>query len=109
MRVEDAPSLRWFYGVPHLVVGHTKGLKMVCAFDQKCYPWREEYHLVSKDGISVDWFALEQYLNSDVIQEYLNDVYRDISPHLTRGVLQKIPVPPDYLLGCQSLFLPASS
>jgi adenine-specific DNA-methyltransferase len=109
MRAEDAPSLRWFYGVPHLVVGHTKGVRMVCAFDQKCYPWREEYHLIPKDGISVDWLALERYLNGDIVQEYLQDVYRDISPHLTKSVLQKIPVPPDYLLGCQNLFLPASS
>jgi len=93
MRVEDAPRLRSFYGVPHLVVGHTKGLRMVCAVDWKCYPWREEYHLVPKDGISVDWFALEQYLISDIVQEYLCDVYRDISPHLTKSVLQKIPVP----------------
>jgi adenine-specific DNA-methyltransferase len=95
MRLEDAPRLRLFYGVPHLVVGHTKGLKMVCAVDWKCYPWREEYHLVPKDGISVDWFALEQYLISDIVQEYLCDVYRDISPHLTRSVLQKIPLVPD--------------
>jgi adenine-specific DNA-methyltransferase len=98
MRVEDAPSLRWFYAVPHLVVGHTKGLKMVCAFDQRCYPWREEYHLVPKDGISADWFVLEQYLNSDMVQEYLQDIYRDISPHLTKSVLQKIPVPQDVFL-----------
>ena len=92
MRVEDAPALRSFYGVPHLVVGHTKGLRMVCAFDNRCYPWREEYHLIPKNGIFVDWFALEQYLNSDIVQEYLCDVYRDISPHLTRSVLLKIPV-----------------
>ena len=100
MRVEDAPSLRWFYSIPHLVVGHTKGLKMVCAFDQRCYPWREEYHLIPKDGISVDWFALERYLNGDVVQEYLHDVYRETSPHLTKSVLQKVPVPPGYFLGC---------
>ncbi len=93
MRVEDAPKLRWFYGVPHLVVGHTKGLRMVCALDYKCYPWREEYHLVPKDGVSVDWFALEEYLNGDTVQEYLSDVYRGISPHLTKSVLQKVPVP----------------
>jgi len=36
---------------------------------------------------------LEQYLISDIVQEYLCDVYRDISPHLTKSVLQKIPVP----------------
>ena len=93
MRAEDAPSLRSFYKVPHLVVGHTKGLKMVCAFDNRCYPWREEYHLIPKNDVFVDWFALERYLNSDIVQDYLCDVYRDISPHLTKSVLQKIPVP----------------
>ena len=93
MRIEDSPRLRWFYGVPHLVVGHTKGLRMVCALDQKCYPWREEYHLVPREGISVDWIALEQYLGSEIIQEYLHEVYRDVSPHLTKTVLRRIPVP----------------
>jgi adenine-specific DNA-methyltransferase len=93
MRVEDAPRLRSFYKVPHLVVGHTKGLRMVCAVDWKCYPWREEYHLIPKNDVFVDWFALERYLNSDIVQDYLCDVYRDISPHLTKSVLKKIPVP----------------
>jgi adenine-specific DNA-methyltransferase len=93
MRIEDSPRLRWFYGLPHLVVGHTKGLRMVCAVDWKCYPWREEYHLVPREGISVDWSALEQYLGSELIQRYLQMVYRDVSPHLTKTVLQRIPVP----------------
>jgi adenine-specific DNA-methyltransferase len=93
MRIEDSPRLRWFYRVPHLVVGHTKGLRMVCAVDWKCYPWREEYHLVPRAGISVDWKALEMYLASETIQRYLHEVYRDVSPHLTKTVLQRIPVP----------------
>jgi len=41
-----------------------------------------------------------RYLNGDVVQEYLYDVYRGSSPHLTKSVLQKIPVPSGYFLGC---------
>ena len=55
--------------------------------------------VIPKGGISVDWFASEQYLNGDVVQEYLYGVYRETSPHLTKSVLQKIPVPPGYFLG----------
>ncbi|GBC91587.1 Modification methylase TaqI [bacterium HR15] len=93
MRREDAPNLRSFYGVPHLVVGHTKGTRLVCAVDWQCYPWREEYHLLPLEGVRVDWLALERYLNSERIQEYLQAVYRDFTPHLTKAMLEVVPVP----------------
>lgn len=92
MRQGDAPKLRKFYGVPHLVVGHTKGARLVCAVDWRCYPWREEYHLVLREGIQVDWSVLERYLNSERIQAYLHAMYRDFTPHLTKTMLERVPV-----------------
>ncbi|MEN3001896.1 MAG: TaqI-like C-terminal specificity domain-containing protein [Armatimonadota bacterium] len=92
MRREDAPRLRRFYGLPHLVVGHTKGVRLVCAVDWRCYPWREEYHLVPREGVQVDWGALERYLNGERIQMYLQALYRDFTPHLTKTMLQRVPL-----------------
>ncbi|GIW60477.1 MAG: modification methylase TthHB8I [Patescibacteria group bacterium] len=92
MRREDAPKLRTFYGLPHLVVGHTKGTQMVCAVDWQCYPWREEYHLIPKNK-TIPLETIAQYLNSDDIQTYLKHTYRDFTPHLTKSMLEKIPLP----------------
>ncbi|MFN4034259.1 MAG: TaqI-like C-terminal specificity domain-containing protein, partial [Fimbriimonadales bacterium] len=93
MRREDAPRLRAFYGTPHLVVGHTKGARLICAVDWRCYPWREEYHLVPRAGVQVDLQVLEQSLNSEPMQAYLQALYRDLTPHLTKTMLQRAPVP----------------
>jgi adenine-specific DNA-methyltransferase len=95
MRREDAPKLRRFYAQPHLVVGHTKGVRLICAVDWRGYPWREEYHLIPREGVQADWAALERYLSSDRIQEYLQKLYRDFTPHLTRTMLERVPIPGD--------------
>ncbi|MFN3690860.1 MAG: TaqI-like C-terminal specificity domain-containing protein, partial [Fimbriimonadales bacterium] len=92
MRREDAPRLRAFYGAPHLVVGHTKGARLICAVDWRCYPWREEYHLVPRAGVQGDLRVLEQYLNSEPMQAYLQALYRDLTPHLTKTMLQRVPI-----------------
>ncbi|GIV10647.1 MAG: modification methylase TthHB8I [Fimbriimonadales bacterium] len=93
MRREDAANLRAFYSVPHLVVGHTKGARLVCAVDWRCYPWREEYHLTPREGVRVDWKSLEAYLNSGAVQHYLGALYRDFTPHLTKTMLSNLPLP----------------
>ncbi|MGC8785152.1 MAG: Eco57I restriction-modification methylase domain-containing protein [Armatimonadota bacterium] len=93
MRQEEAAKLRPFYVVPHLVVGHTKGTRVVCAVDWRCYPWREEYHLVPRQGVLVNWASLECYLNSEQVQLYLQKLYRDFTPHLTKAMLERIPLP----------------
>lgn len=92
MRREDAPQLRPFYAQPHLVVGHTKGVRLVCAMDWQCYPWREEYHLVPRAGVQVGWAALERYLNSERVQASLQALYRDFTPHLTKTMLARVPI-----------------
>jgi len=92
MRQEDAPLLRAFYGSPHIVVAHTKGTRVVAAVDWRCYPWREEFHLVPLVGIP-DLDALVGYLNSDEVQHYTRALYRDFVPHLTATMLNVLPIP----------------
>lgn len=104
MRQEDAPKLRKFYAEPHLVVGHTKGARLICAVDWRCYPWREEYHLVPKAGVRVDLSALMRYLNSARVQAYLQSLYRDLTPHLTKTMLKCVPVPKEDAMKRLTLF-----
>jgi adenine-specific DNA-methyltransferase len=88
-----AKELRAFYGFPHIVVGHTKGAKVVAAFDERCYAWREEFHLVPKRA--VDERAVVAYLNSEPVQRYVSTRYRDMIPHLTKTQLSRLPMPTD--------------
>lgn len=89
---EEAPSLRFFYAFPHIVVGHTKGARVVAAQDERCYPWREEFHLVPKVA-GLDEKALVEYLNSEPVQWYVRTLYRDLIPHLTMTQLRRVPIP----------------
>lgn len=91
MPKERAKELRDFYATPHLVVAHTKGTKVVAAWDEKAYPWREEFHLLPKEGVELDPLFLVEWLNSDKIQEYVKTLYRDFVPHLTLRMLERIP------------------
>lgn len=88
---ERAVELRPFYGFPHLVVAHTKGTRVVCAFDERCYPWREEFHLLPK-AEGLDPVAVMQHLNSDRVQRYMAQLYREFVPHLTASMLKRIPL-----------------
>ncbi len=90
---EEAPSLRFFYAFPHIVVGHTKGACVVAARDERCYPWREEFHLVPK-VTRLDERVLVEYLNSEPVQWYVRSLYRDLIPHLTMTQLRLVPIPP---------------
>ncbi len=93
---EEASTLRPFYGFPHIVVGHTKGARLVAARDERCYPWREEFHLVPLvDGL--DERKLVEYLNSGPVQEYVRTLYRDLLPHLTMTQLKLVPVPSELI------------
>ncbi|GAA5336072.1 MULTISPECIES: TaqI-like C-terminal specificity domain-containing protein [Thermus] len=86
---ERAKELRDFYATPHLVVGHTKGVRVVAAWDEKAYPWREEFHLIPKAKAPEDIVA---YLNSATVQEYVATLYRDFVPHLTLRMLERVPI-----------------
>ncbi len=90
-----AKELRAFYGFPHIVVGHTKGAKVVAAFDERCYAWREEFHFVPK--CAIDERAVVAYLNSEPVQRYVATRYRDMIPHLTKTQLLRLPFPTDLI------------
>lgn len=91
MLKEAASSLRPFYAFPHIVVAHTKGIRVVAAVDERCYPWREEFHLVPKiHGLNLH--AVVKHLNSEPVQWYVRNLYRDFVPHLTMTMLRKVPV-----------------
>ncbi|MDW8290808.1 MAG: TaqI-like C-terminal specificity domain-containing protein [Armatimonadota bacterium] len=90
-----ASELRDFYGFPHLVVAHTKGTRVVCALDERCYPWREEFHLIPRVQ-GLDIVAILRHLNSEQVQRYVSELYRDFVPHLTASMLKRIPVRGDF-------------
>lgn len=97
MPKEAAATLRSFYAFPHIVVGHTKGTRVVAALDERCYPWREEFHLVTKGsrlGLA-EQRAIVEYLNSEPVQKHVYTLYRNVVPHLTKPMLERIPIPPD--------------
>ena len=91
MKPEHAPKMRSFYGFPHIVVAHTKGAKVVAAYDTRCAAWREDFHLIPRSP--VDEEAIVDYLNSLHMQEYVQTLYRDLTPHLTRTQLLRLPLP----------------
>jgi adenine-specific DNA-methyltransferase len=92
MHLKHATDLRDFYGFPHLVVAHTKGTRVVAALDERCYPWREEFHLIPKVA-GIDLRAVAEYLNSERVQRYMQALYRDFVPHLTSAMMQRVPLP----------------
>jgi adenine-specific DNA-methyltransferase len=89
---DKAKELRDFYATPHLVVAHTKGTRVVAAWDERAYPWREEFHLLPKEGVRLDIQALVEWLNSETIQNHVRALYRDFVPHLTLRMLERIPL-----------------
>ena len=92
MPKERARELRDFYATPHLVVGHTKGTRVVAAWDERAYPWREEFHLLPKEGVKLDPLSLVEWLNSEEIGGHVRTLYRDFVPHLTLRMLERLPV-----------------
>ena len=92
MPKEAAPSLRQYYSLPHLVVGHTKAGKVVAAIDAEGHPWREEMHLLPKvEGVDIGKIA--EYLNSEEVQQYMWALYKDITSHVTITQLKLLPIP----------------
>jgi len=90
-----------FLTVPHIVVGDTKGgtmgTKMVAAVDYKCYPWREQIHLIPKVSMSMKELEdITKYLNSEDVKKYIKTLYKEITPHTTRTQLRLLPLPKEY-------------
>ncbi|WP_018110882.1 TaqI-like C-terminal specificity domain-containing protein [Thermus igniterrae] len=94
---EAVGLLKPFYAVPHLVVGHTRHYRVVAALDEQAYPWREEFHLLPREGVRVRAENLVAYLNSPLVQAYYRGLYREVVPHLTRPMLERLPIPGELL------------
>jgi len=95
-------KFRWFYTVPHIVVGHTKGGRIVAAVDDRCYAWREEIHLIPRAPLSIkEMRKIAEYLNSDSVQQYVRTLYKDITPHTTITQLKLLPLPREYSKYCE--------
>jgi len=91
-------KFRWFYTIPHIVVGHTKGGRIVAAVDERCYPWREEIHLIPKVPLSIDEMRrIAEYLNLDEVQKYVKILYKEITPHITITQLRILPILGEYM------------
>ena len=88
---EDVGRMRGFYTKPHIVVAHTKGARVVAALDNRCFAWREDFHLAPRYPMNEQ--TVVDYLNSPAVQNYVKTLYRDITPHLTRTQLLRLPMP----------------
>ena len=89
---ERVGELKPFYRVPRVVVGHTKTRgAIVAAVDARGYPWREEFHLVPRHPVDLE--AVAAHLNSPEMQRYVATLYRDLTKHLNRNQLCRLPLP----------------
>ncbi|MEM3949037.1 MAG: TaqI-like C-terminal specificity domain-containing protein, partial [Zestosphaera sp.] len=78
-------------------VGHTKGGKLVVAVDRGLngvwYAWMGDvYHLIPKESPPLSNDELARMLNSKVINNYVKQKYRDITPHTTKTQLEMLPL-----------------
>lgn len=103
----EVPKLKTFYGIlPRIVVGHTKGGKIVAAIEEEIYPYvGDVYHLLPKITFSkrelkeiVDW------LNSEELNRYMETLYKDITPHTTATQLKMVPLHKKFNTNLGTLF-----
>jgi adenine-specific DNA-methyltransferase len=84
-----------FYSIlPHIVVGHTKGGKVISALETELFPYTGDvYHLLPKVKLEEkDMIRIVEWLNSDNMEVYLRRLYKDISPHITSTQLKDLPI-----------------
>lgn len=93
--------LREFFEKPHIVVGlgFRERRRIASAYDYKAYPWMGDvYHLIKKQTLTSSKFNLDEqevvnFLNSEIIKEYIKDIFRDITYHLNITQLKQLPLP----------------
>ncbi len=94
-------TLRKFFDKPHIVVGlGFRGNGQVgAAYDYKAFPWMGDvYHLLRKRTLINMKFDLTDeevvdFLNSEIIKIYVNDVFRNITYHFSITQLKIFPLP----------------
>ncbi|MEM3849066.1 MAG: TaqI-like C-terminal specificity domain-containing protein, partial [Zestosphaera sp.] len=97
VKPEDVPRIREWFTMERVVVGHTKGGKLVVAVDRGVngvwYAWMGDvYHLIPKESPPLSNDELARMLNSKVINNYVKQKYRDITPHTTKTQLEMLPL-----------------
>ena len=88
-------QVKAFYGVlPRILVGHTKGGKIVAALENELYPYvGDVYHLLPKTKMLKESLArVVDWLNSSEIEKYVMTLYKEITPHITKTQLALIPL-----------------
>ena len=93
-------GLRTYFEHPRIVIGHTKGGRVEAGYDKRCFPWMGDvYHLIEKESTPFHFdfgsnkkYLLE-YLNSNLLQKYLRQKFKKITPHITASQLKELPVP----------------
>jgi len=101
IKKQDKTKLRKFFDKPHIVVGlGFRGSGQIgAAYDYEAYPWMGDvYHLIRKHTLTNRKFDLTEeevvdYLNSQIIKNYIKDVFRDITYHLSITQLKILPLP----------------
>jgi len=101
IKKQDKTTLRKFFDKPHIVVGlGFRGSGQIgSAYDYKAYPWMGDvYHLIRKRTLTNRKFDLNDeevvnFLNSKIIRNYIKDVFRDITYHLSITQLKILPLP----------------
>jgi len=94
IKPEDVPKLRSWFSKDRIVVGHTKGGKLVAALESRHYAWTGDvYHLIPKFNIqTLRMEDIVEVLNSKVMNAYMYEKYREITPHTTKTQLQILPL-----------------
>lgn len=90
----DVGRLRSYFLKDRVVVGHTKGGRLISAIDHKHYAWTGDvYHLIPRDEESQRLLQDTNYiLNSKLMNRYMREKYRDITPHTTKTQLKHLPL-----------------
>lgn len=74
-----------------IVVGYFKGLNVIAAVETKKYPWVSEFHLIPKSE-NIDLYKVSDYLNSDIVKNYIKAAYKNFVKHPTRTILLNLPL-----------------
>jgi len=98
IKPEDIPKFRKWFTTDRIVVGHTKGGKLVAALEDRHYAWTGDiYHLIPKRR-DVDLHQIAEILNSRIMNKYMQEKYREITPHVTKAQLKILPIPDKNIL-----------
>ncbi len=101
INIDKKTKLRNFFNKPHIVVGlGFRGNGQIgAAYDYKVYPWMGDvYHLLRKNTlINIEFDLTDEevvsFLNSEILKQYVKDIFRDITYHFNITQLKLIPLP----------------